>query len=199
MRSHPAARGLSVALPRGRVANRRFSRNAYGTAKRAGEARRLEQQGAELHLRRLRKERNTKQSEHHVFFAVLLNDREAIQRTPPVFVISLVHVSSVPSSFAVQTILEAMLAPSPPYHLQSFICYRGYHYVSICKEGEHWIEYSDGTAFHFADHEDMIANCIQWKCLPVLLFFSQVPGDCRAQTVETGGLHRHGLPRGKPG
>ena len=100
--------------------------------------------------------------------------REDIVRYPPLFVASLVNASSTQSSSTLKELLKSILAPSSPYHLQSFICYRGFHYVCVCKEREQWIEYSDENAVSFHDDEDMIEYCIHCNSLPVLLFYSHV-------------------------
>ena len=107
-------------------------------------------------------------------FSVALTASEEIARSPPLFVVSLVNASSTQSSSTIKALLKAVLAPSPPFTLQSFICYRGFHYVCVCQERGRWLEYSDGSAIVFPNEESMIESCIECSSLPVLLFFSQV-------------------------
>ena len=107
-------------------------------------------------------------------FSVALTASEEIARSPPLFVVSLVNASSTQSSSTIKALLKAVLAPSPPFTLQSFICYRGFHYVCVCQERGRWLEYSDGSAILFPNEESMIESCIECSSLPVLLFFSQV-------------------------
>ncbi|KAK8828649.1 hypothetical protein WA577_000132 [Blastocystis sp. JDR] len=102
---------------------------------------------------------------------------EEIARSPPLFVVSLVNASSTQSSSTIKALLKAILAPSPPFTLQSFICYRGFHYVCVCQERGRWLEYSDGSAIVFPNEESMIESCIECSSLPVLLFFSQTAED----------------------
>ena len=106
--------------------------------------------------------------------SVALTASEEIARSPPLFVVSLVNASSTQSSSIIKALLKAILAPSPPFTLQSFICYRGFHYVCVCQERGRWLEYSDGSAIVFPNEESMIESCIECSSLPVLLFFSQV-------------------------
>ena len=106
---------------------------------------------------------------------------DEIVHYPPIVTVSCIHaVPTISSQNLHQLLTCATQTNDMELFLQSFVCFRGMHYVSICRERNGtvhetvWVEYSDEKKEFFFTDESMINHCIQTKSLPVLLFFSDV-------------------------
>lgn len=114
-------------------------------------------------------------------FHHLLIHRDCITHYPPLLVVSCVFQTAHQSFDTMINLFHLLTSSvSSSYSLHSFVCYRHYHYISICLEGKsdaedsYWVEYNDNQRTIFISTDSMISHCLQTQALPVLLFFSTV-------------------------
>lgn len=110
-----------------------------------------------------------------------LTHRDYITQYPPLLAVSCVFQTATQSFDTMIDLFHLLISPScSSYSLHSFVCYRHYHYISICLEGNldtedsFWVEYNDNQRTIFISTDSMISHCLQTQALPVLLFFSTV-------------------------
>ena len=112
--------------------------------------------------------------------------RQEISHCPPILTISFVYSDPSFPPPAIHSLLYSLCVPSSKdnYLLQAFVIYRGCHYFSVCSECDHererfvWALYNDGDRMVFDSSDDMLAQCMQFGGVPVLLMFSKVDFVC---------------------